>query len=187
MYIRKLCCTQKINFQKKVFIPPKYAPKCLSSTLLRPAAGAGIKLPSIAFPLRANLGVETDPALRFGLAATIQQHLEKQEWLKKCSLHTMTTHHVCVTIAGRSTAITGTGGLLAVQVTARSTLLEVLVLLTRGDRASQGPSPLHAKALHKTLAGKLSCPLAHHLLGIFCSCTELPLTGRLIWTRVEQP
>ena len=60
-------------------MPPKYASKCLYSRLLPPAAGAGIKLPSIAFPLRANLGVETDPALRLGLAATVQQHLEKQE------------------------------------------------------------------------------------------------------------
>ena len=62
-------------------MPPKYASKCLYSRLLPPAASAGIKLPSIAFPLRANLGVETDPALRLGLAPTVQQRLEKQEWL----------------------------------------------------------------------------------------------------------
>ena len=60
-------------------MPPKYASKCLYSRLLPPAASAGIKLPSIAFPLRANLGVETDPALRLGLATTVQQDLEKQE------------------------------------------------------------------------------------------------------------
>ena len=47
-------------------------------TLPPPAAGAVVKLPSIAFPLRANLGVETDPALRLVLAATIQQDLENR-------------------------------------------------------------------------------------------------------------
>ena len=64
-------------------MPPKYASKCLysNSRLLPPAASAGIKLPSIAFPLRANLGVETDPALRLGLAATVQQDLENRRGL----------------------------------------------------------------------------------------------------------
>ena len=85
MYIRSLCCTQKVQLPTKkgniVFFPPKYTKKCLYSTQLPPAAGAGIKLPSIAFPLRANLGVETDPALRLGLAATIQQDLENRRGL----------------------------------------------------------------------------------------------------------
>ena len=187
MYIRSLCFTHKAYFQKnrqKKYLCLQNMPQnvyildCSHLQLVQESSSQ--VSPSLFEP---TLGSRQTPHSDLGW-----QRPSNKTWKTGGDYkhHTITTHHVCVTIAGRCSAITGTGGLLAVQVTARSTLLEVLVLLTRGDGASQGPSPLHAKAFLETLAGKLSCPLANHLLGVFCPCTELPLTGRLIWTRVEQ-
>ena len=187
MYIRSLCFTHKANFQKtdnKKYLCLQNMPQnvyildCSHLQLVQESSSQ--VSPSLFEP---TLGSRQTPHSDLGWHRPSNKTWKTGGDYKH---HTITTHHVCVTIAGRSSAITGTGGLLAVQVTARSTLLEVLVLLTSGDRASQGTSPLHAKAFLEALAGVLSCPLANHLLGIFCSSTELPLTGRLIWTRVEQ-
>ena len=99
---------------------------------------------------------------------------------------TFNYHHVCVTIAGRSSTIAITGRLVAIEVAARATLLKVLVLLAGGDGAVQHTTPLHAKPVLQTLAGILSRPLADNLLRINCTSTKLSLTGRLVGSRIKQ-